>query len=607
MTLCGLLRIRNSASPAFQPVLELLLCAVDRLAKRLLVLTLLLVLASSVLTGVAPLLLKSVIDGLEPDDGGTFQLILIYLIAAYIFVHWLSKSLGELRGMSYGWADQRVQRRLSDVLFRHVMSLPLHFHLDRKTGALNQTLTNGLVGYRMVLHHIMLTVLPVVIELGTMGAVLVLLDQAVFLVIIGISVLLYTLAFWVGVKRIGSPSRAASNANIEANAVLTDSILNYETVKCFDAEAQIYGRFDEALIRSESEWKQLYERKLESGLIVAAIFALTLGVSLYVAALEVQVGRMSVGEFVLVNAYIFQIMRPVEMIGFAFRDIAQGLAFVEKMSELYSQSREIDVVGSRTILPAGSPKLVFDQVSYSYHSDHQVLKDVSFTVPPDETVAVVGRSGSGKSSLTRLLVRLIEPNKGQIFLSGVPLSDIPRSALRNAIAMVPQDIALFNDSIAYNIGFGRQDSTEADIVRAAKVAHVHEFIVGLPDGYKTKVGERGLRLSGGQKQRIAIARAAIKKPKIFVFDEATSSLDSKTERAILHNLVKTAETATTLVIAHRLSTIIHANKIIVLDNGQVVECGTHSELLSLGNKYATMWEAQHSRGYNHITLASDMM
>jgi ATP-binding cassette subfamily B protein len=593
MTVSGLLGIGTSSAPVLRPAMELLWSEADELAKRFVVITLFFVLGASVVAALAPLLLKSAIDRLETTGSHTAYVAALFLIAAYALSHWLSRSLGNFRDMFCGRADQRVRRQLSRKLFQHVMSLPLRSHFDRKTGAISQTLTNGLIGYRMVLLHLMLTVLPIAVELGTMAAILLLLDHTAFLGIICLSVLLYTLAFWIGVTRIGTPARAASSASVDANAVLTDSILNYETVKCFGAEAQLYRRFDDALIKTEDQWKQLYRCKMDNGLIVAVIFALSLGLSAYVAARGVQKGTMSIGEFVLVNAYVLQINQPLEMIGFAFRDIAQSMAFIEKMCDLLGQRREVDIIDRRSSLPTGPPDLVFERVSYSYHADRCVLKDVGFVVPSGKTVAVVGVSGSGKSSLVRLLVRLVEPNEGRIYLNGVPLSKIPLSALRNAVAVVPQDIALFNDSIAYNIGFGKQDSTEAEIVTAAKVAHIHDFIIGLPDGYQTQVGERGLKLSGGEKQRVAIARAAIKKPSIFVFDEATSSLDSKTERAILHDLKRITNKTTTLIIAHRLSTVVHAAQIVVLEQGSVIERGTHAELLRRGSAYSVMWRAQH--------------
>jgi ATP-binding cassette subfamily B protein len=589
----GLLGRRTSSAPVLRPAIKLLWSEADELAKRFVIITLFLVLSSSVVAGLAPLLLKSTVDRLEQTGTHTAYVASFFLIAAYAFSLWLSRSLGHFRDMFYGRADQRVRRRLSQKLFQHVMSLPLRFHFDRQTGAISQTLINGLIGYRMVLLHLMRTVLPVAVELGTMAAIFLVIDHPVFLLIISVSVLFYTLAFWAGVTRIRRPARAASSASIDVNAVLTDSLLNYETVKCFGAETQVYGRFDYTLVKTEEQWDKLYRRKMENSLMVAAIFAMSLCLSAYVAAREVQQGTMSVGEFVLVNASMLQIAQPLEMIGFAFRDIVEGIASIEKMSDLLGQRRELDIIDRGSFLIADPPDLAFECVSYSYHPDRYVLKDVRFVVPSGKTVAIVGVSGSGKSSLVRLLVRLVEPNKGRICLNGVPLSDIPISALRNAVAVVPQDIALFNDSIAYNIGFGKQDSTEAEIVMAAKAAHIHDFISGLPEGYQTEVGERGLKLSGGEKQRIAIARAVIKKPKIFVFDEATSSLDSKTERAILHDLIRIARRTTTLIIAHRLSTVVHAAQIVVLDQGSVIERGTHAELLRRSGAYSAMWRVQH--------------
>lgn len=585
--------LQTGSTSILGPAARLLWDEADSFAKRFIFFTLLLVFSSAAVSGLAPLLLRFVIDDLEQTGVGTSYRVPLYLVAAYASVHLLSRILNELRGACYGRADQRIQRQLSNRLFQHIMALPLRFHLDRRTGAISQTLTNGLVGYRLVLNHATLTVLPVVVELVTMGTVLILIEHAAFLVVIGTSLLFYVVAFSAGVTRIGRPARAASDAHIDAHAVLTDSILNYETVKYFGAEPQMQGRFFEALRRTEDQWSELFARKKENGFVVSAIFAFSLGVSVYLAAHMVRQGTMTIGEFVLVNAYILQITQPLELLGFAFRGIAEGMAFIKKLVELLGEKQETDLLDHPESVSAGPPKLVFDGLSYSYHSGRQALDDVTFVVPSGKTVAIVGVSGSGKSSLIRLLVRLVEPSSGRIWLNDVLLSDIPKSVLRDAIAVVPQDIALFNDSIAYNIGFGRTGSTEADIIRAAKVAHVHDFIAGLPHGYGTMVGERGLKLSGGQKQRVAIARAAIKQPKIFVFDEATSSLDSETERAILQDLLKVANMATTLIIAHRLSTVVHADEIVVLSQGRIIERGSHGELLQQGGTYAAMWRAQH--------------
>ena len=562
--------------------------------KQLIGFTLLLVLLAAVVAGLAPLLLKMTIDSLDSHSAEVSSLTPIYLIATYAFIHWSSRSVAELRNMYFGRIDQRIQRRLSDKLFAHLMALPFRFHIDRETGALSQILSNGLLGYRMLLHHGLLTLLPVIVELGSMCLVLVLLGHPAFLVITCTAVLFYLCAFRSGVAGIGEPARAVSRAHINAYAILTDAILNYETVKYFGMELHVRRRFFHAVTKLEGQWSEVFRQRMKNGLAVAAIFVLSLGVSMVIAAREVQQGAMSIGDFVLVNAYLIQITRPLEMLGLALRDIAQAAAFIENMIELLAQRREREHNDHRIAhLASRPPELVFDHVSYSYRGDRCVLKEVSFTVPSGKTLAVVGASGSGKSSLVRLLLGMVEPSAGQIRLNDCPLSNIALSALRSTIAVVPQDLALFNGSIAYNIAFGDRNSTDADIVSAAKAAQIHDFILGLPDGYETKVGERGFRLSGGERQRIAIARAVLRKPKMFVLDEATSALDTNTEVAILGDLLGMTEAATTLLIAHRLSTVAQADEIIVLDGGMIVERGVHEELLRRGLIYAAMWHGQH--------------
>jgi ATP-binding cassette subfamily B protein len=535
--------------------------------------------------------MKLVVERLEiPLD--TTHYALCCLIASYAIAQWLSRLLAELRAMSYGRTEQHIQRKLTSALFDHVISLPLRFHSDRSTGAISQTLNNGLLGYRVVLQHLLLTVLPVVVELGTMAVVLLILDQATFLVVVTVSVLLYTVAFWSGAGRIGPPARAVSSARVAANAILTDSILNYETVKYFGAEPQMLERLTDALELTESQYSKLLTRKMENGVIVGTIFSCSVAVTAYLAAREVHQGDMSIGAFVLVNAYMLQIARPLEMIGFAFLGISEGMAFIQKLTELFDQKPESDSIECHTRLPSGTLSVAFDGVSYSHCPDRPALRGVSFSLPAGKTLGIVGASGSGKSSIVRLLARLVEPNEGEIRLGGVLLSSVPLSVLRAAISVVPQDVWLFNDSIAYNIGIGQQGSTEADIVAAAKVAQIHSFVSKLPSGYETQVGERGLKLSGGEKQRIAIARAAVRKSRLFILDEATSSLDSKTERAIVRDMIKAAGDRTTVIIAHRLSTIVHADEIVVLDGGTVSERGTHSELVRRRGAYAAMWHAQ---------------
>lgn len=328
-----------------------------------------------------------------------------------------------------------------------------------------------------------------------------------------------------------------------------------------------------------------------NGLAVAMIFAAFLGATVLYAANEVLGGRMTVGDFVLVNSYMLQVVRPVEMLGYAMQCLSQGVAMLQKMLALLRERPEPQTADGR--VQFGEPgKLEFDAVSLSYGPGRSVLRGVSFKIPAGKTLGVVGASGSGKSSLVRLLVRLLEPDSGRILLDGVPISELSLPRLRQAIAVVPQDTVLFNDSIAYNIALGRPGSSQNEIVEAAKLAHLHDFIMSLPERYETKVGERGVKLSGGERQRVSIARAAIKRPRIYIFDEATSSLDSNTEREILSNLQEISRSSTTLVIAHRLSTVVHADALIVLEDGIVAERGTHASLLSQKGRYAALWEAQ---------------
>ncbi len=351
-----------------------------------------------------------------------------------------------------------------------------------------------------------------------------------------------------------------------------------------------------ALIRTEDEWVRFYHQYAVNGLLVATIYATFLGTTILYAAREVQAARISMGTFVLINTYMLQIVRPVEMLGYAVQSVSQGMAYLDKMLELFRERTEVDSAASSGPCHSeerGLGELEFRDVFLSYSADRSVLKGVSFKVPAGQTLGIVGSSGSGKSTIVRLLARLLEPDHGLILLDGVPIRDWPLTALRESIAVVPQDTVLFNDSIGYNIAFGRLGSSQDDVEQAARLANLHEFILTLPERYETRVGERGVKLSGGERQRVSIARAALKRPKVYVADEATSSLDSRTERDIVKNLEEVSRSTTTLVIAHRLSTVVHADQIIVLDAGVVAERGTHVSLLAQNGRYAALWRAQH--------------
>lgn len=581
----------------------------DTFIKKRLVLTLLLVMGTAAFAALAPIALKYAVDNLSGRPGevdaemgvalGPTILLLIYIAAL-----WISRSFGEARWFLFGTADQRLHRHLSRRLLAHVIDLPMAFHLDRKTGALNQTLVQGLAGYRILLNHLVFTVLPVLVEIVIVGVVLAALLDLEFLGILGVSVIAYASVFTFGAKRIIGPTRAVSASQIEAHATMTDSLLNAETVKCFNAERQIRDRYDGALAETEGRWSLFYWRKSENGLLAALVFALSLGAAMLLGAVRVRQDALSVGDFVALNAYMLQIVRPLEALGLAFRDIAYGAAFIEKMMALMAREREpgrsgargVTVIegGTRTVSPAAST-LEVRNASFSYHPGRPTLESINFAIRSGETVAVVGKSGAGKSSLVRLLMRFYEPERGDILLNGKSTRGLPLDEVRRAIAIVPQDTVLLNDTIAYNICFGQRGVSLADIESAARVAHIHERVMEMPDGYDTIVGERGLKLSGGERQRLSIARAVLKRPQMFIFDEATSSLDAKTEQSILEDLIDISRGMTTLIISHRLSMVTHADEILVLEAGRIVERGRHDELLQENGAYAAMWQTQNRR------------
>jgi ABC-type transport system involved in Fe-S cluster assembly fused permease/ATPase subunit len=555
-----------------------------------LVVALLLIVVASAMTALGPVALKLVVDGFTGQASGVGASA-VTLIGLYVLSQWLARTVGEVRGLVYARAERRMSRMLSERLFAHVMRLPLGFHLERQTGAISQSLDNGLNGYQMVLHTLVFTILPVATELGTIVVVLSRLDHPAFLGLFAGAIIAYAVVFWYAAHTVVAAARAASDSQVNSTAVMTDCILNYETVKYFTAESVVQDRVGRALMQTEDGWVGFYRRYAYNGLGIATIFAGFLAVTIIHAAHEVPGGRLSVGSFVLINTYMLQVVRPVEMLGYAMQSLSQGLAFLGKMFEILREKPE-PVAGVDSAQLGGAGRLEFAAVGVSYRPDRVILRDVSFSVPAGKTLAVVGGSGAGKSTLVRLLVRLIEPDGGRILLDGRSIGELPLAKLRQAIAVVPQDTVLFNDTIGYNIAFGKAGSTRAEVEHAARLAHLHDFITSLPDGYDTKVGERGVKLSGGEKQRVSIARAAIKRPRIYVFDEATCSLDSNTEREILTNLREISRFSTTVVIAHRLSTVIHADEIVVLEAGTIVERGSHLGLLRQNGRYAALWQAQ---------------
>lgn len=588
------LTARSSPLVTLRKTIQLFRSAADSHSTRRLVLALAVVALASLIAAVSPIALKWALDALSgkptPVAASLSPVVLLLLYAGGQF---LLRCATNLRVMLHGHAQQRVRRQIGRRLFEHVVRLPLRFHLERKTGAIGETAEQGLRGFDSLLQHLVFTIIPVGVEFIAVTFVLVRFGQESYLIILAFTALAYLWALHRWAASVHEPSQRISASHIDAHAVLTDSLLNHETVKYFDGEPVVCQKYDMALSRTEAAWRRFFTHYAANGIIVSAIFGVSLAVTLVLSAQEVARGTMTVGDLVLVNAYVVRLVQPLEMLGLAVRDIAQGLAFLGGMLALFEEQPEADNAKAH-VPPAARGDLRFENVSFAYQPEREVLKNVTFCVAAGKTVAVVGASGSGKSSLIRLLFRLYELDRGRIVLDGVPISEMPLSAVRRAIAVVPQDTVLFCDSIVNNIGFGRMGSTRPEIEEAARLANLHEFILGLPDAYETVVGERGLKLSGGERQRVAIARAALKRPRIFVFDEATSSLDSKTEKEILTNLLTLSTHSTTLVIAHRLSTIVHADEIVVLDQGTVVERGTHDVLRKQGGRYTALWNAQQS-------------
>ena len=577
---------------ALRFTLHLMWTEADGYSRRNLTLSFGLLVMFSVMSALAPVVFKLVIDLLS-GQGPVMSSATLALLAAYILCQLVLHVSGDVRGYVHGLGAQRLARRIGRRLFAHIVRLPLRYHLDRQTGAIGQMISQGLSGCQTILQHLVFTFMPVIVEFLAITLVLVHFEHPAYLLILGPAALAYGLVFWRGAVNIQGPAHASSAAQIETQAMLTDSLLNYESVKYFGAEGAICDRFDGMLARTEHASRGVLRLRMVNGLAATGIFIVSLTLAVGCAGYEVLRGTMTIGDFVLISGYVGRLVQPLETIGVAARDLSQALAFLQRMLGILEERTEVGSDERPSSHAVARGALTFDKVSFSYEPGRSILERVSFTVPAGHTLGIVGMSGSGKSSLIRLLFRLYEPDAGLVLLEGVPITAMPLSRLRRAISVVPQDTVLFNESIGYNIAFGRPGASLAEVEAAAKLARLDTFIESLPERYATRVGERGLKLSGGEKQRVAIARAALKRPAIFLFDEATSSLDTNTEREILANLIDVTEGCTTVIVAHRLSTVAHAHEILVLDRGVVTERGTHAVLLERGGAYAAMWIAQH--------------
>jgi len=540
-----------------------------------------------------PMLYARAVDTLSPQQGAAAVVAIpLALILGYGLLRVATSAFGELRDAVFARTLQRAIRRVALETFQHLHALSLRFHLDRQTGGLSRAIERGTNGIESVLRFMLFSILPTLLEILLVTVVLWSLFSFAFAAVTFITIAAYiafTLVFtdWRVKFR-----RAMNETDQEANTKAVDSLLNYETVKYFGNEAHEAKRFDESMQRYERAAVQSQVTLNFLNIGQAAIIAAGLTAVMLMAAQGVVSGAMTVGDFVLVNTYLIQLYLPLNFLGFVYREMKQGMVDMEAMFRLLALDREIADAPGAITLPVGAGEVRFEDVEFGYRPDRTILKGVSFTVPPGRKLAIVGPTGAGKSTISRLLFRFYDVGAGRITIDGHDIRALTQASLRASIGIVPQDTVLFNDTIGYNISYGRPGASQADIEEAAKHAQVHDFVLRLPDGYQTRVGERGLKLSGGEKQRVAIARTILKNPKVLLLDEATSALDTRTEQDIQSALREVSANRTTLVIAHRLSTVIDADEILVLDEGRVVERGTHAALLAREGLYAEMWRRQ---------------
>ncbi|MEY4021867.1 MAG: hypothetical protein RI960_879 [Pseudomonadota bacterium] len=541
-----------------------------------------------------PLVLKQLIDKLAPMPGNpAYALVVpIGLLVAYGLLRLSATVFTELREFFFARVTQRAVRTIALKVFRHLHALSLRFHLNRQTGGVTRDIERGTRGISSLVSYTLFSILPTIVEITLVLGYLSYQYDIWFSGITVVALVTYVIFTILITEWRTHFRRTMNDLDSKASTKAIDSLLNYETVKYFGNEEYEASRYDQGL--------QNYERaavRSQTSLTLlntgqSLIIAIAVTLILWRATLGVTEGSMTLGDLVLVNAFMIQLYIPLNFLGVLYREIKQSLADMEKMFALLDQHRDVADVANAQALALSSAELTFSHVDFSYEANRQILFDIDFVVSAGTTTAVVGHSGSGKSTLARLLFRFYDVNSGAILIDGQDIRQVTQISLRNSIGIVPQDTVLFNDSIAYNIAYGRPGAAQEEIIAAAKAAYIHDFIVSLPDGYETTVGERGLKLSGGEKQRVAIARTLLKNPAILVFDEATSALDSKAEQAIQLQLKEIARNRTTLVIAHRLSTVADADQILVMDQGRIVERGTHAQLLAAGTVYAQMWERQ---------------